>query len=131
MLPDNVKTQIRAIYKDIATALPNFVPRREQNFMVAEISKTLAGEYDKDRRIIVVEAGTGIGKSLSYILGTIPLALASKKSVHCHRNCRTSGAVATQRLALLSGTIGFEFSVWFSERSATLCLSFKTSYAGW
>lgn len=79
MLPDNVKTQIRAIYKDIATALPHFRPRREQNYMVAEISKTLAGDYDKDRRIIVVEAGTGIGKSLSYILGTIPLALASKK----------------------------------------------------
>ncbi|HCE52842.1 MAG TPA: hypothetical protein DER18_15705, partial [Shewanella baltica] len=67
MLPDNVKTQIRAIYKDIATALPHFRPRREQNYMVAEISKTLAGDYDKDRRIIVVEAGTGIGKSLSYI----------------------------------------------------------------
>ena len=49
--------------------------------MVAEISKTLAGEYDKHRRIIVVEAGTGIGKSLSYILGTIPLALATEKKV--------------------------------------------------
>lgn len=95
MLPDNVKTQIRAIYKDIATALPNFRPRREQNFMVAEISKTLAGEYDKDRRIIVVEAGTGIGKSLSYILGTIPLALASKKKV-----CIATATVALQEQLL-------------------------------
>lgn len=79
MLTDQIKTQIRDVYKDIANALPNFRSRREQNYMVAEISKTLAGDYDKNRRIIVVEAGTGIGKSLSYILGTIPLALASKK----------------------------------------------------
>ncbi|MCL1077822.1 ATP-dependent DNA helicase DinG [Parashewanella spongiae] len=81
MLADKVKTQIRAIYKDIAAALPNFVSRREQNYMVAEISKTLAGEYDKHRRIVVVEAGTGIGKSLSYLLGTIPLGLVQKKKV--------------------------------------------------
>ncbi|RLV60333.1 ATP-dependent DNA helicase DinG [Parashewanella curva] len=81
MLTTKIKTRIRAIYKDIAAALPNFVSRREQNYMVAEISKTLAGEYDKHRRIVVVEAGTGIGKSLSYLLGTIPLALEQKKKV--------------------------------------------------
>ncbi|MCF1428757.1 MAG: ATP-dependent DNA helicase DinG [Shewanella sp.] len=95
MLSDNVKTQIRTIYKAIASALPNFCSRREQNYMVAEISKTLAGEYDKHRRIIVVEAGTGIGKSLSYILGTIPLALASKKKV-----CIATATVALQEQLL-------------------------------
>ncbi|AZQ09952.1 ATP-dependent DNA helicase DinG [Shewanella khirikhana] len=95
MLPDKVKTQVRAIYKDIAAALPNFRSRREQNYMVAEISKTLAGEYDKHRRIIVVEAGTGIGKSLSYILGTIPLALSTKKKV-----CIATATVALQEQLL-------------------------------
>jgi ATP-dependent DNA helicase DinG len=95
MLTDTLKTQIRSIYKDIAAALPNFVSRREQNYMVAEISKTLAGEYDKQRRIIVVEAGTGIGKSLSYILGAIPLALASKKKV-----CIATATVALQEQLL-------------------------------
>ncbi|GGI75446.1 ATP-dependent DNA helicase DinG [Shewanella gelidii] len=95
MLKDQVKTQIRDIYKDVATALPNFRSRREQNYMVAEISKTLAGEYDKNRRIIVVEAGTGIGKSLSYLLGTIPLALANKKKV-----CIATATVALQEQLL-------------------------------
>ncbi len=96
MLTADVKTQIRTIYKGIAAALPNFRSRREQNYIVAEISKTLAGEYDKQRRIIVVEAGTGIGKSLAYILGSIPLALASKKRsvsplppLHCKSSCCT------------------------------------------
>lgn len=95
MLPEKIKTQIRTIYKEIAAALPHFRSRREQNYMVAEISKTLAGEYDKHRRIIVVEAGTGIGKSLSYILGTIPLALASKKKV-----CIATATVALQEQLL-------------------------------
>ncbi|MFV7769745.1 ATP-dependent DNA helicase DinG [Shewanella marisflavi] len=95
MLSADVKTQIRTIYKDIAAALPNFRSRREQNYIVAEISKTLAGEYDKHRRIIVVEAGTGIGKSLAYILGTIPLALASKKKV-----CIATATVALQEQLL-------------------------------
>jgi hypothetical protein len=76
MLTDKIKTQIRTIYKGLAAAMPNFRSRREQNFMVAEISKTLAGEYDKDRRIIVVEAGTGIGKSLS-----------PPQPLHCKSSC--------------------------------------------
>jgi len=95
MLSADVKTQIRTIYKDIASSLPNFRSRREQNYIVAEISKTLAGEYDKQRRIIVVEAGTGIGKSLAYILGTIPLALANKKKV-----CIATATVALQEQLL-------------------------------
>jgi len=95
MLSADVKTQIRTIYKGIAAALPNFRSRREQNYIVAEISKTLAGEYDKHRRIIVVEAGTGIGKSLAYILGSIPLALASKKKV-----CIATATVALQEQLL-------------------------------
>ena len=95
MLTDKVKTQIRAIYKDIAEALTHFRPRKAQNYMIAEISKTLAGEYDKHRRIIVIEAGTGIGKSLSYILGSIPLALASKKKV-----CISTATVSLQEQLL-------------------------------
>lgn len=95
MLTDQVKTQIRTIYKDIASAMPQFRSRREQNYMVAEISKTLAGEYDKQRPIIVVEAGTGIGKSLSYLLGAIPLGIASKKKV-----CIATATVALQEQLL-------------------------------
>ncbi|WOT04069.1 ATP-dependent DNA helicase DinG [Shewanella youngdeokensis] len=95
MLTADVKTQIRTIYKGIAASLPNFRSRREQNYIVAEISKTLAGEYDKQRPIIVVEAGTGIGKSLAYILGTIPLALANKKKV-----CIATATVALQEQLL-------------------------------
>ncbi|MEI8596921.1 hypothetical protein P4S64_02160 [Vibrio sp. M60_M31a] len=44
--------------------MTNFVPRRAQNYLVAEIAKTLCGQYHKSNRMLVAEAGTGIGKSL-------------------------------------------------------------------
>lgn len=50
------------------------MPRKEQNFLVAEIVKTLCGEYGQEKRILVAEAGTGIGKSLAYAQAAIPCA---------------------------------------------------------
>jgi len=81
MLSDTVKKQIRHGYEKITEALPNFAKRKAQNFLVAEIAKVLAGEYDKSRRILVAEAGTGIGKSLAYILAALPVAQANNKKL--------------------------------------------------
>ncbi|NQZ83339.1 MAG: ATP-dependent DNA helicase DinG, partial [Colwellia sp.] len=55
------------------------------------IAKTLAGEYDKTRKIIIIEAGTGTGKSLAYSLGAIPLAISRSKKV-----CISTATVALQ-----------------------------------
>lgn len=81
MLSDDIKAVIRGSYKAIGEELPNFNPRKQQTFLIAEIAKTLAGEYDKFRKIITIEAGTGTGKSLAYSLGAIPLALSKDKKV--------------------------------------------------
>ncbi|MFD2166812.1 ATP-dependent DNA helicase DinG [Thalassotalea euphylliae] len=81
MLSEKVKDVIRGSYKSIGENLPNFNPRKQQTFLIAEIAKTLAGEYDKSRRIIAVEAGTGTGKSLAYSVSTIPLALMRQKKL--------------------------------------------------
>ncbi len=81
MLSTRLKATIRNTYRQIADGLPGFVPRKEQNFLVAEIAKTLTGEYDKSRRILVAEAGTGIGKSLSYAQGAIPVARLTQKKL--------------------------------------------------
>ena len=72
MLSESIKKQIRDSYDVITQVLPNFKKRKAQNYLVAEIAKVLAGEYDKSRRILVAEAGTGIGKSLAYILAALP-----------------------------------------------------------
>lgn len=91
MLTDQLKQVIRQAYKAIGENLTNFNPRKQQTFLIAEIAKTLAGEYSKDRKIITIEAGTGTGKSLAYSLGAIPLALAKDKKV-----CISTATVALQ-----------------------------------
>nr|AAD56397.1 putative ATP-dependent helicase [Aeromonas hydrophila] len=81
MLSTRLKAAIRNTYRQIADGLPGFVPRKEHNFLVAEIAQTLTGEYDKQRLILVAEAGTGIGKSLSYAQGAIPVARLTQKKL--------------------------------------------------
>ena len=81
MLSESLKKQIRGSYDLITQALPNFSKRKAQNYLVAEIAKVLAGEYDKSRRILVAEAGTGIGKSLAYILAALPVAQRLNKKL--------------------------------------------------
>jgi ATP-dependent DNA helicase DinG len=81
MLSDSLKKQIRHNYELITEALPQFKARKAQNYLVAEIAKVLAGHYDRKRRILVAEAGTGIGKSLAYILAGLPVALRLNKKL--------------------------------------------------
>ncbi|UXI02046.1 ATP-dependent DNA helicase DinG [Photobacterium sp. TY1-4] len=81
MLHNQIKRDIKQCYENLGIQLDNFIPRRAQNYLVAEIAKTLAGEYHAKHRMLVAEAGTGIGKSLSYLLGGIPFALFNNKKV--------------------------------------------------
>lgn len=81
MLSDSLKKEIRSNYDLITQSLPQFKARKAQNYLIAEIAKVLAGEYDKSRRILVAEAGTGIGKSLAYILAGLPVALRNNKKL--------------------------------------------------
>ncbi|WP_159738888.1 ATP-dependent DNA helicase DinG [Vibrio atypicus] len=81
MTTSKIQQSIRHSYQNLQSQLDNFVPRRAQNYLVAEIAKTLCGDYHKSTRIIVAEAGTGIGKSLSYLMATIPVALFNNRKV--------------------------------------------------
>jgi len=111
MLSEKIKQVIRKSYKEIGKNLPNFTPRKQQTFLIAEIAKTLAGEYTKDRKLIAIEAGTGTGKSLAYSLGAIPLALSRSKKV-----CISTATVALQEqlvdkdLPFLKEHSGLDFS---------------------
>ena len=81
MLTDQLKAQIRSVHQRIKTALPNYQSRPGQNQLVAEMAKIIAGTYHRNERIGLIEAGTGTGKSLAYMLAAIPYALAQKKKV--------------------------------------------------
>ncbi len=81
MPSSNIQKSIRHSYQCLQSQLDNFIPRRSQNYLVAEIAKTLCGDHHKSNRTIVAEAGTGIGKSLAYLMAAIPVAVHNNRKV--------------------------------------------------
>lgn len=83
-----------ALKQTIQSAYSRFLASRElrarpaQKQMIAEIARTLAGirTGDKGERlgenhVCLVEAGTGTGKTIAYLLATLPIAQARKKKL--------------------------------------------------
>jgi len=81
MPTSKIQHSIQQSYRNLQFQLDNFIPRRAQNFLTSEIAKTLSGHYHKSTRMIVAEAGTGIGKSLSYLMAAVPVALFNNKKL--------------------------------------------------
>ena len=93
-LAPEVKQAIRTALSRIAT-MPGFRPRKSQRLMIAEVAKTLAGEFGGER-VICVEGPTGTGKSLGYLLPSIPVAAAREKTL----------VIATATVALQEQLVG-------------------------
>ncbi|MBU3894208.1 ATP-dependent DNA helicase DinG [Serratia rhizosphaerae] len=64
-LTSAVKDQIGKWYKALQQQIPDFISRAPQRQMIAEVAKTLAGDYS---RHLAIEAPTGVGKTLSYLI---------------------------------------------------------------
>ncbi|MFC3680140.1 ATP-dependent DNA helicase DinG [Bacterioplanoides pacificum] len=87
MLQKETKERIQALYRECIAEL-KLKPRYGQRVMIAEVAKTLAavqeddkGVRDNNQGIAVVEAGTGTGKTLAYLLGALPLAIEREKKL--------------------------------------------------
>ena len=87
MLSTETKERIQSLYRECIKTLA-LTPRYGQRLMIAEIAKTLAsvseddeGQRDNDAGIAVVEAGTGTGKTLAYLLSALPIALEKEKKL--------------------------------------------------
>lgn len=93
MLPDDLKNTIQSAYRQILEN-KSLTPRYGQRLMIAEIARSLGSidptaetsESDEERErdqgpICVIEAGTGTGKTLAYVLGVLPVAKYLKKKV--------------------------------------------------
>jgi len=81
MLTAAIKKQIRSSFEAAKIQLPNFSNRSSQNKMIAEIAKTLSGEYPELNPILCVEAPTGTGKTMAYLISCLPIAKANKKKL--------------------------------------------------
>ncbi|CDH04794.1 LexA-regulated (SOS) repair enzyme (fragment) [Xenorhabdus bovienii str. oregonense] len=75
-LSSSIKNQISQWYKALSTHIDGFIPREPQRQMIAEVAKTLA---DEEGRHLVIEAPTGVGKTLSYLIPGIAVSRAEKK----------------------------------------------------
>lgn len=75
-LSSAVKDQIGHWYKALQQQIPDFISRAPQRQMIAEVAKTLAGDYP---RHLAIEAPTGVGKTLSYLIPGIAVGRAESK----------------------------------------------------
>ncbi|QXF33061.1 ATP-dependent DNA helicase DinG [Photorhabdus luminescens] len=75
-LSNSIKNQISQWYKALPQHIDGFISRAPQRQMIAEVAKTLA---DQEGRHLVIEAPTGIGKTLSYLIPGIAISRAESK----------------------------------------------------
>lgn len=87
MLDTELKSEIQTAYSRFLEA-KGLRPRYGQRLMIAHIARTLAGIRHDDaghrkggKPLAVVEAGTGTGKTLAYILAALPIARARGKTL--------------------------------------------------
>ncbi|MGB1327697.1 MAG: ATP-dependent DNA helicase DinG [Porticoccaceae bacterium] len=94
MLDDSIKETIQQGYRQFLKSR-DLKPRQGQKQMVAAIANSLSHD-DPDKRLTVIEAGTGTGKTVGYLLSALPIARARDKTVVI-----ATGTVALQEQLLL------------------------------
>ncbi len=95
-----LKAQIAAWYKALQEQIPDFIPRAPQRQMIADVAKTLAGE---EGRHLAIEAPTGVGKTLSYLLPGIAIAREEQKNAGGqYRQCCFAGSDLQQRFTAVA-----------------------------
>jgi len=75
MLADSTKDAIRASYARLKDGLPGFRARSSQGKMIAEVAKALG----RHGGVAVIEAPTGTGKSMAYLIAGVEVARFQKK----------------------------------------------------
>ncbi|MGM0985213.1 MAG: ATP-dependent DNA helicase DinG [Pseudomonadota bacterium] len=116
MLDEALKAEIQDAYRRVLESL-ELTPRYGQRLMIAEIARTLAGiETDdegrrtSDEHVCVLEAGTGTGKTLAYLLAALPVAKArGKRLVIATATVALQEQVLHQDLPSLKAHSGLDF----------------------
>ncbi len=87
MLSNEAKTAIQTAYSKILKE-KSLLPRIGQRKMIAAIAKTMGniaedgdGNRISQNPVCIIEAGTGTGKTLAYLISTIPLAADLDKKI--------------------------------------------------
>lgn len=131
MLSDDLKQEIQGAYRQFLAA-KSLRPRTGQRLMIAHIARMLGeikhnqdGQRSAGDHLCAIEAGTGTGKTLAYILAAAPVARARNKTL----------VIATATVALQEQILhrdlpdilahsGMQFSISLAKgRRRYICLS--------
>jgi ATP-dependent DNA helicase DinG len=122
MLSDEQKKQIQHAYSQWLDS-HGFKPRYGQRLMIAEIAKAL--NASDGERYAAIEAGTGIGKTVSYTLAAVPAARArDRKLIFATATVALQEQLVHKDLPDLIEHSGMDFSFALAKgRGRYLCLS--------
>lgn len=86
-LTESLREKIRSTYSHLQSNTTGFIVRRPQSQMIGIASRALATTSG----VALIEAGTGVGKSLGYLTAGVPVALATGRKL-----VLSTGTVALQ-----------------------------------
>ncbi|PCJ41003.1 MAG: ATP-dependent DNA helicase DinG [Moraxellaceae bacterium] len=131
MLSDDIKLSIQTAYSGFLKQ-KGLSPRYGQRLMIAEIAKALGaiktdgdGVRTSDNHVCVVEAGTGTGKTVAYLVSAIPMAQAlGKKVVISTATVALQNQIVSKDIPdlLINSPLRFSFQL-AKGRGRYLCLS--------
>ena len=123
---ESIKDQIQFTYRQLIKS-QSLIPRYGQRQMIAQITNEMSKVQDPevDTPICVIEAGTGPGKTLAYLLASLPLAKS-----YGYKVVISTATIALQEQVvfkdipeILSGSdISFSYTI-AKGRKRYLCLS--------
>lgn len=131
MLTPKLKKTIQGAYTEFLNN-KELKARYGQKLMIAEIAKTLGSihlddenERDSEGHICVVEAGTGTGKTVAYLLATLPVAKAlGKKVIISTATVALQEQIVNKDIPEVLRHSGLHFTVSLAKgRGRYLCLS--------
>jgi len=131
MLSPDTKKTIQSAYSQFLSS-SKLKPRYGQKLMIAEIAKTLGAiEFNEesvrisDSHVCVVEAGTGTGKTVAYLLAALPIAKAfGKNLVVATATIALQEQIVNKDLPDLKRACGLDFTYSLAKgRGRYLCLA--------
>jgi ATP-dependent DNA helicase DinG len=131
MLSNDLKQTIQTAYSEFLQSR-ELKARYGQKLMIAEIAKTLGnielddeGERQSEGHVCVVEAGTGTGKTVAYLLAALPIAkYLGKKLVVSTATVALQEQIVNKDLPEVKRHSGLSFTYSLAKgRGRYLCLS--------
>lgn len=135
MVDESLRSEIQSAYSEFLQS-KSLKPRYGQKLMIAEIARALSaieeddnGHRTNDAGIAVVEAGTGTGKTVAYILSALPFAKKHGKTLIVSTATITlQGQIVEKDLPDIYKNASFDFKYALAKgRGRYLCLNKLTN----